>query len=74
MEYIKRKRSDSDRRKVIIELTESGLKKLNNNPSLLQEHFIQEFDKLQDWEQTLILSSMQRIASMMRAKDLEAKP
>jgi DNA-binding MarR family transcriptional regulator len=74
MEYIKRKRSDSDRRKVIIGLTESGLKKLVNNPSLLQEHFEKEFNKLQDWEQTLILSSMQRIASMMRSKDLDAKP
>ena len=74
IDYVKRKRSDSDKRKVIVELTESGSKKLKNNPSLLQEHFVKEFNKLMDWEQTLILSSIQRVAAMMRAKNIEAKP
>ena len=37
-------------------------------------NFVEEFGKLQDWEQTLILSSLQRIATMMEAKEIEAAP
>ena len=37
------------------------------------EDFTQKFDKLEDWEQTLILSSIQRIASMMEAEKLAKK-
>jgi hypothetical protein len=40
----------------------------------LQEHFIQNFCGLEQWEQSLLLSSMQRIASMMDANDLDAAP
>jgi DNA-binding MarR family transcriptional regulator len=74
MKYVKRNRCESDKRKVIVELTEQGSRKLKKNPSLLQEHFVKEFNKLLDWEQTLLLSSIQRIASMMRAREIEAKP
>ena len=74
LKYIKRKRSDKDKRKVIVRITELGSDKLKRNPSLLQEYFVCEFEKLKDWEQTLILSSIQRIAAMMKARELEAKP
>ncbi len=74
LKYIKRKRSDKDKRKVIVRITKSGSDKLKRNPSLLQEYFVFEFEKLMDWEQTLILSSIQRIAAMMKARELEAKP
>ena len=43
-------------------------------PNLLQENFVEVFYKLEDWEQTLILSSLQRVASMMGAKKLDAAP
>lgn len=74
LNYIARNRSNTDRRKVIIHITESGLAKLNTNPSLLQEYFIKEFIKLKEWEQTLILSSLQRVASMMNAEELKVLP
>jgi hypothetical protein len=35
---------------------------------LLQKEFLIEFDKLQKWEQHLLLSSVERIASMMKTK------
>jgi len=41
--------------------------------SLLNEDFTQKFNQLEDWEQTLILSSIQRIASMMEAEKLAKK-
>ena len=39
----------------------------------LNEDFTQKLNKLEDWEQTLILSSIQKIASMMKAKELAKK-
>jgi len=72
--YVKRTRSEHDKRKVIVRITTAGKRKLEDNPSLLQESFIHEFKKLADWEQTLILSSLQRVALMMNAGDIEGVP
>jgi DNA-binding MarR family transcriptional regulator len=74
LEYIKRTRSASDKRKVIVNITNSGKNKLENNPSLLQEYFIDSFKELKEWEQTLILSALQRVASMMNAEKLDVLP
>ncbi len=74
LRYVLRNRSDRDKRRVIVRLTIEGCEKLKSNPSLFQETFVEEFNKLQDWEQTLILSSIQRIAAMMKAKEIESKP
>ncbi len=64
----------SDRRRVLVEATQLGKDTLRGAPSLLQEHFVAELEKLQEWEQTLILSSLQRVVSMMEAEKLEAVP
>lgn len=71
---ISRTRGNHDRRSVVVELTESGAKLIAEAPSLLQDRFHRELEKLQEWEQTLILSTLQRIASMMDAEDIEAAP
>ena len=47
---------------------------MRNAPPLLQEHFIERFDKLQDWEKMQLLSSLQRIASLMDAENIDASP
>jgi DNA-binding MarR family transcriptional regulator len=72
--YVERTRSVHDKRMVNVRITEVGRNKLRDNPSLLQEFFIREFEKLAEWEQTLILSSLQRVASMMKAEGIEAFP
>jgi DNA-binding MarR family transcriptional regulator len=72
--YIKRTRSDSDKRKVEVTITQQGKDKLEDNPSLLQENFIKRFKSLKQWEQSLILSALQRVASMMNAERLEVSP
>jgi DNA-binding MarR family transcriptional regulator len=68
---ITRRRSDTDKRRVIVKIEDAGMEMIKNDPSLLQEHFIQRFRKLQDWEQSAILSSLQRVASMMDATEIE---
>jgi hypothetical protein len=47
---------------------------LKTTPPLLHEKFIDEFDSLEGWEQTQVLSSLQRIAMMMDAENLDAAP
>lgn len=69
-----RERSQQDKRKVNLLLTEEGLKTLANAPTPLQEQFADQFSILHDWEQTLIISSLQRIATMMDAQDIDASP
>jgi len=71
---IQRVRSESDRRKVFITLTETGKEQLASAPTLMQEHFIERFDELKDWEQHQILASLQRLAEMMDAQDIDAAP
>ncbi|HBL47553.1 MAG TPA: hypothetical protein DDZ90_29625, partial [Planctomycetaceae bacterium] len=43
-------------------------------PSLLQDRFRRELLMLQQWEQTQMLSTLQRIASMMDAENIDASP
>jgi DNA-binding MarR family transcriptional regulator len=73
-DIVRRQRSDQDRRRVEVWLTETGKQLLTDAPPLLQEQFTDEFGKLEDWEQSQILSSLQRVVSMMEAKDIDATP
>ena len=66
--------SDQDRRKRVVKVTGDGRALLGTAPPLLQSRFIEELRKLQEWEQTLILSTLQRVSSMMSAEDLPAAP
>jgi DNA-binding MarR family transcriptional regulator len=69
-----RERSGSDRRQVMVHLTELGVSRLNSAPPLLQETFLTKLDSLKDWERAQILSVLQRVASMMQANGLDASP
>ena len=71
---IRRERSQKDRRAVDLTLTEEGERKLKDAPDLLQADFIKRFEKLEDWERSLLLSSIQRVAGMMDAGDLDVAP
>jgi DNA-binding MarR family transcriptional regulator len=71
---IKRIRDTEDRRRVLVEATKAGIGILEKSPPLLQERFAQRFSQLHDWEQTQLLSSLQRIAGMMDAEDIDAAP
>ena len=71
---IYRQRSDLDKRKVHACLSDSGTEILINAPVPLQEQFTHQFNCLQDWEQSMIISSLQRIAEMMDAQNIDASP
>ena len=69
-----RRRSDYDRRRVLVHATEAGKQLLEKAPPLMQESFVEQFNDLQDWEQAMILSSLQRLVSIMDAKAIKAEP
>ena len=71
---VTRRRAEEDKRKVLVAASDKAAGILATNPSLLQVEFVDRFNKLQEWEQTLILSSVQRVASMMDAERIEAEP
>ncbi|KZN51973.1 MarR family winged helix-turn-helix transcriptional regulator [Pseudoalteromonas luteoviolacea] len=71
---VERVRSAQDKRRVSLFLSPQGKNLLIDAPQPLQEHFIQKFCELEEWEQSLLLSSMQRIATMMDANELDAAP
>lgn len=71
---IQRIRSVTDKRKVYVSLSEQGLETLSAAPMPLQRNFVKQFEALQDWEQQMILASLQRIAHMMDAEEIDASP
>lgn len=73
-EMLTRERDSKDKRKVLVSPTPAAEDVLAGAPPLLQEHFTAAFDGLADWEQTQILSSLQRIVALMEAGAVEAGP
>ncbi|WP_296898194.1 MarR family winged helix-turn-helix transcriptional regulator [Thiohalocapsa sp.] len=69
-----RARSETDRRRVLVRATPEASQTLKRAPPLLQDAFAARFGKLADWEQTLLLASLQRIAALMDAERLDAAP
>ena len=69
-----RERSSEDKRKVHAYLTEDALALIKDAPAPLQEQFTKQFGALNEWEQSMMISSLQRIAQMMDAEDIDASP
>ncbi len=69
-ELATRMRGSQDKRRVYVDITEKARSILETHPNFLQEGFVKRFNALEDWEQTLILSSIQRIAAMMNTSSL----
>lgn len=66
---IVRTRDSVDKRKVHAELTEQGKILLAQAPQLLHQDVIEQLESLAPWEQTLLLSSLQRLSQMMNTPD-----
>lgn len=73
-ELISRVRDTKDKRKVGLYLTDNGKTLLNSAPQPLQQHFIENFSNLAQWEQSQLLSSIERLADMMNANEIDAAP
>lgn len=71
---VTRRRSETDRRAVIVDVTSEGHRVLSTVPSLLQDRFKEELERLEEWERMMILSMLQRVAGLMGAEQFDAAP
>ena len=69
-----RRRSNRDKRRVLVSLSEKCKDLLALAPPPLQETFTNSFSKIEEWEQMMILSSLNRIVKMMSAESIDASP
>lgn len=73
-ELVYRQRSKVDKRRVYVYLTPKGSTLLDKAPTPLQHQFVAQYLQLDEWEQNMILSSLQRVAKMMDAESIDASP
>jgi len=73
-ELVARTRSVADRRQVLVTITPRATELLQRVPPPLQESFSRQFAELESWEQTGILSVLQRVAKLMAAEEVDASP
>jgi DNA-binding MarR family transcriptional regulator len=71
---VTRRRDTEDRRRVWVEMTDAGRTRLQQSPDLLQTRFKQAFENLDEWEQAMIIATLERVASMLDAGELDAAP
>ncbi len=71
---VERRRGDNDKRQVLVRATNAGKRMLQHAPRLLQDSFVVQFTSLAEWEQTQLISSLQRVVAMMEATGLEVSP
>ncbi|MEL6857604.1 MAG: MarR family transcriptional regulator [Pseudomonadota bacterium] len=71
---LSRRRCQDDRRRVWLTLMPEGQAAITSAPDLLQDTFEHRFDGLPDWHQAMLVSSLERIAALLDAEDMEAAP
>ena len=71
---IRRRRGETDRRQFWLSLTEAGEDALDVAPDPLQVRFAARFEALPDWEQAMLVASLERIALLMEADETHAAP
>ncbi|MFT7006077.1 MAG: DNA-binding MarR family transcriptional regulator [Colwellia sp.] len=71
---VSRVRNIQDKRKVGLFLTDNSQALLLKSPQPLQEHFIKKFSNLAQWEQSQLLSSIERLSEMMNASEVNDAP
>lgn len=73
-EMVFREKSQSDRRQTNILVTEKGKLTIGDAPDPLQQRYVRNFTALEDWEQAMLIASLERVAAMLDAEDIDAAP
>ncbi len=71
---IARRRCDSDRRRVWLDLLPAGKSALDAAPDPLHETFAARFDGLPGWQQAMMVAALERAAGLLDAETLDAAP
>ena len=73
-DLITREKGINDKRIQYLNITEEGLEILESSPDVLQDKFKEQFTSLNDWEQSMIVSCLQRVARFIDAEEIDAAP
>lgn len=71
---VTREKSESDRRRVLLALTDEGQRLVRLAPSPLQERFTNALHELPEANRTIISTVLKQIVEMMGAEQLDASP
>lgn len=71
---VDRVRSERDRRRVELSLTEEGARRLEAMPRPLQDRFLARLAALDAAEQERVLSTLEQVVGLMEAEALDAAP
>ena len=71
---VSRTRSQQDRRKLELSITDSGREMLACTPTLLQERFSQAFSVLTQQVQAQLTESLEKVVTLMNAEHLSTSP
>ncbi len=71
---VQRLRGEDDKRKVWIRLTDEGVVRLDSAPTSLQKGFVHRFEELDEWQQSLLIGSLELVAALIEAPDASAAP
>lgn len=73
-QLVERRRSETDRRQTNVCITPRGAEAGDDAPDPLQQRYVKNFEALEDWEQAMIVASLERVAAMLDADGLDASP
>ncbi len=73
-EVVTREKSQTDRRQIHIIITATGREIVSHAPDALQQRYVRKFEALEDWEQAQLVASLERVAQMLDAADIDAAP
>lgn len=73
-DLVLRERNSKDRRRVCLSLTPGGYERFETLPKPLQDRFVDALDDLDEQERRTILASLERVAALMGAEDIDASP
>lgn len=71
---VSRRKFDTDRRKVWIKIEPPGRTALEAAPDLLQAKFEERFDRMENWQQAMLVSSLELLSNLLDAEKIDAAP
>ncbi len=69
-----RERSKTDRRQVMVKITEEGKKVAKRSPTPLQEQLLESLEKLSEPQQKNLSKALELLVDILGAEDLKASP
>lgn len=74
LDLASRRRSEKDRRQIVLQTTAAGREAIEAAPDLLQQKFRERFTALPGWEQAMILAALRRLSGLLGAEELDVAP